>query len=321
MSILKNAVESIQIGMIDFHDDDPRRVLSAIRNLYAGILLLFKFKLQELSPSDSDEALLKTKVLPKVDQANGYVTWVGKGKKTVDVQEIIERLKALDVDGIEWSRLEALQKIRNETEHYYSSLPAERLKEAVANSLQLITQFCEPYLGTHPVDILGQECWEMMLDVGAVYERELSSCRENLESVDWPFDTVRDCITHMRCPECGSELICVIDTGAKRESICFECSSCRAQSSYSQVISPAVVEGMWGANYISVKDGGDAETETCPECSEGTFLVKEGQCAACFYELEYVACLHCEQGLSVAEQDLDGLCSYCRYRYDKIMAE
>ena len=50
MSMLDNAIQSIQIGMEDFHEEDERRVLSAIRNLYAGILLLFKYKLQQLSP-------------------------------------------------------------------------------------------------------------------------------------------------------------------------------------------------------------------------------------------------------------------------------
>ena len=58
MSMMKNAVDSIWIGMEDFHDDDPRRAVSAIRNFYAGILLLFKCKLQELSPEGESPRIL-----------------------------------------------------------------------------------------------------------------------------------------------------------------------------------------------------------------------------------------------------------------------
>jgi hypothetical protein len=42
MSILNNAIESIQIGVEDFRSEDKRRQLSAVRNVVAGILLLYK---------------------------------------------------------------------------------------------------------------------------------------------------------------------------------------------------------------------------------------------------------------------------------------
>jgi len=40
--LLKNAVVSVQLGLEDFASDDERRVISAARNLYAGVLLLGK---------------------------------------------------------------------------------------------------------------------------------------------------------------------------------------------------------------------------------------------------------------------------------------
>jgi hypothetical protein len=58
-TILKNAVTSIQIGIEDYHSADERRSLSAVRNLTAGLLLLFKEKLRRLSPAGSDEVLIK----------------------------------------------------------------------------------------------------------------------------------------------------------------------------------------------------------------------------------------------------------------------
>lgn len=48
--LLKNAIESIENGVADFTSGQPRRVTSALRNLYAGVyagvLLLFKEKLR-----------------------------------------------------------------------------------------------------------------------------------------------------------------------------------------------------------------------------------------------------------------------------------
>jgi hypothetical protein len=322
MPMLKNAVESIQVGMEDFHEDDDRRVLSAIRNLYAGILLLFKYKLQQLSPDGSDEALLKTRVIPTTDPATGAVVWIGKGKKTVEVQEIIERLNALGINGVDWKLLKGLQDIRNDIEHYYSQLPVERMKEAVANALHLITQFCEPHLDERPVDILGQECWDLMLNVAAVFEAELKACQENLNSVSWPFEEVRESINFMVCPECDSRLLKVIDTTAKRDAIEFTCSSCQEESSYAAVVGPAVSTHMVGRSHWRVRDGGDPLTCTCPECGVDALLVDEDECAACFFEMEHSHCQWCEEPLSLEERQYsEGTCGYCQHRYEKMMAE
>ncbi len=321
MSILNNAIVSIQLGMEDFHSDDPRRVQSAIRNLYAGILLLFKYKLQQLSPEGSDEVLLKTKIIPTINPTTGIVAWVGKGKKTVEVHDITERLTALGITNIEWNRLSTLQSIRNNIEHYFSTLPAERMKEAVANSLHLIIQFCEPYLGQQPVDILGQECWELMLNEATIYDAELQSCRDNLESVNWPFPEVGESIPKMRCPECDSELLRVTNTQAIREDINFLCSSCQEEFTYPQIVGPAISEAMAGKNHWRAKYGDQAVTGDCPECGEDTFLLDHNECASCLYELEYTECEWCGESLGLEDQYLEGTCGYCQNRYDRIMAE
>ena len=81
-TILKNAIASIQLGVEDFQSGDERRSLSAVRNLTAGVLLLFKEKLRQLSPAGSDEVLLKKNIRP-TPSAGGGVAFQGVGKKTV----------------------------------------------------------------------------------------------------------------------------------------------------------------------------------------------------------------------------------------------
>ncbi|WP_201529004.1 hypothetical protein [Psychrobacter frigidicola] len=70
MSIIQNAIDSIQIGVEDFESDDDRRSVSAVRNIAAGILLLYKEKLCQLSPSDNKELLIKQNIRP-IQNAKG----------------------------------------------------------------------------------------------------------------------------------------------------------------------------------------------------------------------------------------------------------
>jgi hypothetical protein len=139
MSMLDNAVNSIRLGLEDFKaaEHDEARALSSIRNLTAGLLLLFKVKLQAMSPPGSNEALLKERVTPTLG-TDGQTAWIGSGSKTVDVRSIITRLKGLGVEGVEWRLLETLTSIRNEVEHYHSTRPTSVLLETVANCFHLI---------------------------------------------------------------------------------------------------------------------------------------------------------------------------------------
>lgn len=57
-TLLSNAIQSIEIGVEDFQSQDQRRLLSAVRNIQAGILLLCKEHLRKLSPPTSDEVLV-----------------------------------------------------------------------------------------------------------------------------------------------------------------------------------------------------------------------------------------------------------------------
>ncbi len=44
MTILNNAIDSIQLGIEDYEliGENPKRLISCTRNLFSGILLLFK---------------------------------------------------------------------------------------------------------------------------------------------------------------------------------------------------------------------------------------------------------------------------------------
>jgi hypothetical protein len=104
--LLKNAVVSIQLGLEDFASDDERRIISAARNLYSGVLLLAKEVLRQLSPPGSNDILIRTK--KAVKEADGIVKLVGDGKKTIDRFDIEETFKQLQL-GVDLSNLRRLR--------------------------------------------------------------------------------------------------------------------------------------------------------------------------------------------------------------------
>lgn len=138
-TILANAVASVQIGVEDYLSDDPRRALSAVRNISAGILLLFKERLRELSPPSSDEVLIKQQIHAKLD-SSGALIFLGTGKKTVDVHQIQERFSSLGITA-DWKRLDGVVRVRNDIEHYCTTEPTLRMRELLADSFLVMRNF------------------------------------------------------------------------------------------------------------------------------------------------------------------------------------
>jgi len=204
-TILANAVASFQIGVEDYLSDDPRRVQSAVRNIYAGILLLFKERLHELSPPGSNEVLVKQRIHPRQDPS-GKIVFLGTGKKTVDVNDIRERFASLGVTT-DWRRVDAVSVIRNDIEHYSTAAPTSRLKELLADSFLVIRDFITSELGRDPLELLGSTTWQTLLDVETVYTKELEECERAMAQVRWDTPGTEEVGKHLRCGSCESELL------------------------------------------------------------------------------------------------------------------
>jgi hypothetical protein len=91
------------MGVEDFDSGNRDRSVSAARNIHCGLLLLYKEKLRQLSPPNSNEALLKEAIAPKIDDG-GAVQWVGSGHRTANTKQIQDRLMGLRVD-VDWAAL------------------------------------------------------------------------------------------------------------------------------------------------------------------------------------------------------------------------
>lgn len=319
MSILQNAIDSVQIGVEDFQSTDDRRSASAVRNIAAGMLLLFKEKLCELSPAYDKELLIKRDLEPESD-AVGNIVFRGKGKKTVDVFQIKERLTSLKVN-VDWKRLEEITSLRNDLEHYFAKKSPDAVREVVAKSFLIIRDFTVDALGKDPKELLGEECWGVFLTTSDVYLAEEKACNVTIKAVDWKYATVCNALVHLRCPECSSSLVEATDEGDTYPSIQLRCKSCTHEFTFKEVVEECIDELLAGEAFVSIKDGGDSPYGTCPECDKETFIHAEGCCVACTAQLEYTSCSMCEEALTLDDQVNEGMCSYCNYKYEKYMSD
>ncbi len=303
MSILKNAVQAIECGIEDFGVGTDARLKSAIRNVHAGVLLLFKEKLSQLSPIDSDEALLKHRVLPEI--VGSTIVWKGRGPKTVDVQNIKDRFETLGVI-VDWNDFNAINRIRNEIEHYYTTVTAKTIRESLAKSFGIVSSFLAAQLDLDAKSQFSADTWNVFIEVAEVYDREKQSCTSSHSNINAYSDYVADHAEGMSCDDCGSDLIFVQNGGGA------ECRSCSKTWDREELIVAIIKEASWGDNFVSFKGGGDPVTTDCPECLEPAFILEEMICAVCG-ESQQSECNRCGVNIPIEELDGSGYCGYCSH--------
>ncbi len=313
MSILKNAIDSIAIGLEDYSSPDQRRVISCTRNLFAGILLLFKHKLSVLSPVNSDEVLIKQRVLPVLD--NDQLEWTGKGNKTVDVQGIKDRLESLDI-RVDWKRIEKINNFRNDIEHYYSDLKHEAIRSLISDCFIIINDFIRNHLEEDPKELLGEAAWTVLIEVNEVYEREKAECTAALQNLEFLDEEILNAFKGYSCDICGSGLIKPSDLKRNAENAEYICQSCGREFLYEEIVSEALMGYYSFATYLSHTDGEDTPLVDCPECGEMTYLYEKSICASCGYVAEH-QCQRCGSPILPEELSSKPFCGYCAHAMSK----
>ena len=257
MSLLSNAIESIQVGVEDYLMGDSKRYLSAVRNTCAGILLLYKEKLCRLSPSHDKEVLIKKDIRP-VYEGTGNVTFIGTGKKTVDVQEIKERFRSLKIT-VDWKRFDELNQLRNNIEHYYTDKSSDAVREVIAKSFILIRDFISDCLNEEPHQLLGDVCWQALLNTADVYGAEDAACRKSFEDIEFKHQILQDAVEQIRCPSCHSSLIKARDTNEFSIFISLNCGYCGKVFEFGDVMSDCLSD----CEHLTESEEGSAYCNDC----------------------------------------------------------
>lgn len=248
MDLLENAIQSIQVGVEDYEAGSSPRLLSAARNIHAGILLLFKEALRRLSPPDSNDALIRSNIVPTKD-ANGNLVFVGRGKSSVNIGQIQERFQSLLITT-DWKRFEKINRVRNEIEHFYPNVTQAALQGLIADSFLLIRNFIQAELGEEPHALLGDETWQTMLQVADVSEEERKHCASELDKVDWESEALTEGIMELSCTSCGSELLKPKDGKQSYQDTVLVCSSCGDSETYDSFV-PRAIEAALSGTRIS----------------------------------------------------------------------
>lgn len=329
-----NALTSIRLGVEDFErcraegdDADPARALSSIRNLFAGVLLLFKYKIAICADDPSDAAALifnPPEVLPHSD-GDGGIDWIPVGKfksTTIDVGTIKKRFEAFDIE-IDWEVVGNLQNCRNHLEHLHPAHTLGEVADFVAELFPLLRDFIQAELEEAPAEILGK-AWHTMLLHHKFFVDNCRRCAEGWTEAGVP-DGMRPWLEACKCPECGSVLLAPaqedLDAGdtVEHDSESFN-ASCVACGT-STLIVPLMMKELGEAHSCDPRDGDEPTLENCYQCGRVTFLIHEQQCLWCAVELEYMECELCEEPLRQEDQDNDGRCSYHAHMYEKFMRE
>jgi len=314
MSIYKNAIDSIILGVEDYNSSDHRRLISATRNIVAGILLLIKHKLAQLSPAGSDEVLLKERILPESD-GKGGLSWKGEGQKTVNVHRMQERCKSLKID-VDWKRVNKIVNQRNYIEHYFPSLTQTALRTIVADSFIIIRDFLRIHLNEDPLTALGEPTWTTLTSIANIYDKEKQECLQNIRSIDWTFSQVQDAFEDWQCPKCGSGLIDILNPNSDKWEAQIQCRCCGEEYDFETAVEAAIGNFNAERDHISIKDGGDPSTVECPNCSHDTYDLEEDCCLVCEESVERT-CQRCGCGIPTSELDGSGFCNYCNHMMSK----
>ncbi|MBL8997625.1 MAG: hypothetical protein JNL44_09950 [Gemmatimonadetes bacterium] len=313
MDLLTNAVEAVQVGIEDWQADTRPRLLSAVRSIHAGILLLFKEKLRRLSPADSNEVLVKART--RIERtAEGHIRHVGDGRRTVDSRAIQEHFESLGI-STDWKRFKEIQSLRNEIEHYYRDVSEHSLTGLIADAFVIIRDFSIVELEEDPLSLFGATTWQLMLNTSAVYDLERKACDKLVGAVDWQSGMLLSGVLSIRCQSCGSDLLAPEEPD-EPSSVELSCRQCGDTEDADSFIPRAVAAATEFQRYLAFDDGFDEPVADCPECYKPTYVDSENRCVYCSASVNR-ECARCSHSIPLGELGSAPLCGYCDHVMSK----
>lgn len=331
----ENALTSIRLGVEDFNicrkdignGGDPSRALSAIRNLFSGVLLLFKYKIAISvdDPEDASSLIFNPPEILPVTDGGGGVEWVPSGKfkkTTIDLATIKKRFEGFGIE-VEWVVIEKLQECRNHLEHLHPANTHGEVADFVAELFPILRDFIQSQLREQPSVLLGL-VWQSMLEHHQFFVDTRASCGKLWDEAGVPAGML-SLTEEIKCESCSSLLIIPnaeqLEKGESvefdEEKFRYDCLVCGNSGLAAQLL----INTLYETHYFDPRDGDEALIETCNECVHETFVNFEQKCLWCGGELEYKECSLCEAPLNQDDQINDGLCGDCNYQYEKAMRD
>lgn len=232
--LFQNAITSIELGLEDFRlaKRDSRRYISATRNVFAGILLLFKSWLAEES-ADENYDLLRAKTKKKMPPSEWMDISVAK---TAGFCEIKDRLGA----NVDWTRINKLHKYRNRIEHAFisSEYSEQDIVKYLAQSFLVIRDFMKNEIGEDPARRLSVDSWNTLFNEHDVYLQEELERNDAVDNLGWIDSDFAELVKYnFVCIDCGSKIVTVKDEsqGLNSEAAQYQCRKCGKNFSYNEL--------------------------------------------------------------------------------------
>ncbi len=296
-NLLRAGIDAIQVGLEDFEQESVARKTAAIRNLYAGVLLLCKHHLVELAPSDAPLLLIAANT--KFERQDDEVRTVAVGKTTIGAKDIMQRFEDLGVD-LDLTHLRTLQRLRNEIEHYFSKARDEDFESAFVEVQLLVADLLSRI---DPEIDLGRK-WKEMVVRSNAFEKRREKSRQDLGEIKWMSKTVAELVRsdpfYFECPECGSSHIARKDASfAKQGDVDLVCLQCGSAIEIPDLIESLLSFRFFREDHEAAKGGEIYQVYPCPECERETFVTQEEQCANCGAGTDDYSCEHCGEPMPI----------------------
>lgn len=279
--IIENGLGSVRVGLEDYErgleDENDSRLTSSVRNVYAGILILAKAKLYGLSPPGSSGILIRC-VQPKL--INRDIELVPMDRKTIGYDDIKKRFVHCGL-MLDWTKVERMQSIRNDLEHFYYDGARTSVQEALADAATVIRTLLE-HLNLDPVRDLGERWWGVLLRSEKLFAEELSTCRVSFSKTQWINETARAANKHLTCNHCGSVLIKQSDAeNCDQDDIRAICVACGSEMEMKELMEGAVSHQYYAELYETQSRGGEPPVVCCPSCRLFSLVLETQECAVC----------------------------------------
>lgn len=315
--VLQNAIASVKLGIEDYQlsqgrSGNPLRAISAARNLFAGVLLLFKYKIADLASSPEHAATLiyKAKKFKPYRTSRHNIEWRPEleRNKTIDVADIELHFNGLGINT-NWKAVNELQRCRNDLEHLHPKYPVEDINKFLLELFPLLKDFITNELEENPATLLG-DAWETMLRNHEFFARNLNESRRKWEEIGVLKHTLRlfECCN---CQYCGSPLLEPnredMQVGIPFDHIEFRytCLVCSSSDSFVELLS----EELRSTKEDFYED--DEIIENCGGCGNPLFDLQEEHCHLCSYQNHIARCTGCHKILETYEAENGELCSRC----------
>ena len=312
-NLFNNAVQSIILGLEDYQSKDQTRTLSAVRNFYAGLLLLAKEVLVRTVP-DADEWDLIAESYKLKRNKSGSIEFVRRGKSSIGLRGIEERFEDFGLD-IDIGALKEIKDIRNDLEHLFPTVNDDLIRRAIAKSVPVAYDLFRQ-AGEEPHIVL-EDAWDTMLNVQAVYKREQEECSATFAEIDWPSEILST--VRLVCPVCQSELVAQSNSENRDQyKIDADCHSCGAMISAKRLIENSIAVHL-DSRYAATKYSGYDPLQICPECNLSTYIAgrdDEDDIGCVWCECKLGNCGICGNKLTPGEvhDRYDDRCSYCEHK-------